>query len=390
MLLYFIIIRFIKDDGWKMILLSFVSLLLYLVRPEFIVAFVFSFFVSIYFNKNNKIRWLLLLLFLLILIYIGKQTTIVDGLDRGFFAFAQHYAITYKIWHRNIHFSFNDYVDILPKIFGKSQTLIGSILYNPLETLRHIATAIGFYIFAFFKNTEDFLLPSFWFKYLGKFKHVIFILIIILALLLYIRKNLWKKNFDDKIFTLSLITFYIAGVIPNFIIGYKPHYFQLHFILYVLFFSVLFFKNIDFNFKTWQLLILFFFFYIVTPKINSYKLIEVDFEESKNLPVQKLATYINTTNDNKSHVLLAFQTNLHYAFEGNNFSGFDAFSIHKPFLEFIAFNKVDYIYINQQILKDEKLVNDKGWNLFIKNPEEYGFQKIELAGTKNYLLQKTI
>ncbi len=86
--------------------------------------------------------------------------------------------------------------------------------------------------------------------------------------------------------------------------------------------------------------------------------------------------------------MIAYQTNLHFLFDGNNFGGSDVFAINKPFLQFLNATKTDYIYVNQQLLNDEKLQKDKEWLAFIENPQKYGFNRIKFNGTKNYLLVK--
>lgn len=386
---FFIIIKFMKDDGWKVILLTFFTLLLYLVRPEFILSFVCAIILSFYYNKRNKKRWLLLITMLSVLIYIGKQTTVVGGIDRGFFAYAQHYAVTYKIWHRGKQICFYEYIELVSKLFGKSQTLIGSILYNPTEAIRHFFTCIAFYFLSLIKSIEDLLLPSVLFKFLGKFRHLFFIAIILTCFVIYKKYKAIVKVKEDKILFFSLASFFMAGIIPNFLIGFNMHYLQLHFILYLLYFAIGFLKVIQFNSKSWMNIVLGILLILITPDLKRYSFEQADYTESKNLPIQKLAIAVNKINDNKSHSLLAFQTNIHFVFEGNNFTGFDAFSINKPFLEFINQNKVDFIYINKQLLDDEKLSKDAGWKLFIDNPEKHGFIKKELIGSKNYLLIKS-
>ena len=167
------------------------------------------------------------------------------------------------------------------------------------------------------------------------------------------------------------------------------HYMQLHFILYVLFFAITFLKVTQFNSKFWMYIVAGILFISITPNLRKYSFEQADYTESKNLPIQKLAIAVNNINDKKSHCLLAYQTNIHFVFEGNNFTGFDVFSINKPFIEFIKLNKVDFIYINKQLLDDEKLSKDESWKLFIDNPEKHGFIKKELIGSKNYLLIKS-
>ncbi|HQD12021.1 MAG TPA: hypothetical protein PLW43_03660 [Chitinophagales bacterium] len=101
-----------------------------------------------------------------------------------------------------------------------------------------------------------------------------------------------------------------------------------------------------------------------------------------------MAKFVNSTNDKEPHFMIAYQTNLHFLFDGNNFGGSDVFAINKPFLQFLNATKTDYIYVNQQLLNDEKLQKDKEWLAFIENPQKYGFNRIKFNGTKNYLLVK--
>ncbi|MEZ5026933.1 MAG: hypothetical protein R2739_10195 [Chitinophagales bacterium] len=385
---FFIIIHFIKEIAWKSVLLTFFSFLLYLVRPEYMAAFILSFFFSIYYNRKNKAGWILLFVMLTLLIYVGDKTSKVSGLDRGFFAYAQHYVITYKIWNKGTSLDFYQYIDLAPKIFGKSFTLIGSIIYNPLEAIRHVVTCIGFYVLTFLKSMEDFLVPSVWTQVLGKFRHLLLLVILLIGFLIFRKSKTNNVINGNKFFLFSIFVFFLGGVISNFIIGYNPHYFQLHFILYILMFCKVLLSNTTFKVNNFLSLLVFLLTVIFVPKISNYPLQQVDFKESKNLPVQKLALILNEMNDNKKHCLLAFQTNLNYIVEGNNFSGIDVFSIDKPFLQFIKNKNVDFIYINEQIKKDERLVKDKEWKIFIANPEYYNFRRQEIKNSKNYLLIK--
>lgn len=387
---YFILIKWIKDIGIKSLVLSFFCLLLYLTRPEYMLAFIPAVAYAFYVNKSNKTRWLALLLFIAIVGYVGSQTTKIEGVDRAFFAYAQHYAITYKIWHKNSPLDIYGYIKMAPKIFGKSYTLLGSICYNPIEAVRHIATVTGFYLLTLIKSVEDLLLPAYWFKSIGKLKHVLFVLVVFFFFMFY-RKN--KSAIIFRPFTFvnfSILLFFVAAAIPNFLIGYTPHYLQLHFILYVFLFSVLWFNNYALFIKTRWFLGLAILLYILTPNLKNYNFQQVDAYEYKNVPIQKMAAFVNKTNNGKAHCLLAYQTNIHFVFDGNNFTGIDVFSINKPFLQFIVERKVDFIYVNRQLLTDEKLNKDNEWKMFFNNPEKYHFIKQVLPKTENYLLIKRV
>jgi hypothetical protein len=363
-------------------------MLLYLARPEYLIAFIIASCLSIYYNTKRKKRLLLLLPMVFLLVYIGSRTTNVSGVDRGFFAYAQHYIITYKIWNRNESIDIYQYIDKLPNIFGKSFTFIGSVFYNPVEAGRHIITCTGYYILTLIKSTEDFFLPSIWLQPVGKIKHILFLLIII-AIIVTIRKYNFTNFFkDNKFLFIPILVFFSATAFSNFIIGYNPHYFQLHFILYIVLLSAILFSKKFPKVNSWILLIVCISTTAFIPPIGRYSFQHVDFLESKHLPIQQLAGILNNLNDGNKHTLLAAQTNLHFIVEGNNFNGLDCFAVSMPFTTFINENKVDFIYVNEQMLNDNKLNKDTEWKLFISHPESHGFIKTSIGNSNNYLLIK--
>lgn len=390
MLCFFIIISYIKDIAWKSVVLTFFTFLLYLTRPEYIIAFFIALCFSVYQNRNNKKRWIVLFAMIVFLIAIGGNTNKLAGIDRSFLAYAQHYIITYKIWNKDSTLDLYQYIALAPKIFGKSYTFLGSIIFNPVEAIRHVFTCIGFYLLTLVKSTEDFLLPSVWLQPIGKIKHLIFFCLLFCALLFY--KKYKSGNFikENKFLLFSMFIFFMAAAISNFIIGYNPHYFQLHFILYVLLFSKLLFSNFVIPSTNWTLVFVCLIFIALAPKIHKYPFQQVDYTEKNNSPIQKLAVILNEMNNKEKHCLLAYQTNIHFIVEGNNFSGVDVFSIDKPFIQFIIKKKVDYIYVNDQFKNDVRLIKDEEWKLFIANPEKYNFAKKEIINSKNYLLYKMV
>lgn len=386
MLTYFIVKSFIEDEGWTYIVLVFFSLLLYLTRPEYVFALMPASFFAVYKNINHKIRWLLLIPVFLLFVYAGAETRDFNGFDRGFFAFAQHYFVTYTIWNPDVKLGIYDYFEMVPEIFGKSFSLWESMLFNPLEIARHIATCTGFYFLNIIKAFEDLLLPHFIFRYFGKAKHLLFLLLLVL-MFLYIKRNKSKCRMSTlSTFHISILFFFISAAVSNFVIGYNPHYIQLHFILLLLLGTLTLFRNLHVNNIVY--IILFLLIILFHPSVKQYTFQQADYKETKYLPIQQLAKFVNSTNDKEPHFMIAYQTSLHFLFDGNNFGGSDVFAINKPFLQFLNATKTDYIYVNQQLLNDEKLQKDKEWLAFIENPQKYGFNRIKFNGTKNYLLVK--
>lgn len=387
-LIHLIINSYLKTTYSKAILLVITSFLLYLTRPEYLLAFIPAFGIALYYTRNNKKYWIVICVFLVLVVYIQLNTSKLLGLDRSFFAFAQHYFLTYKIWNRSANINAYDYLNLAPKLFGNSYTLMGTVIHNPLIVLQHIFTCIGMYFISFIKTLEDVFVPSIYFKSIGKFKHVVFFILIVITF--YCAKKS-KSNFkinENKFFVLSITLFYIGGIVPNFLIGYSPHYIQLHFLLILLVACIFFLAEKNVTLPVYFPFVLIALCFLFRPSLTKYSFQDVDYKERKNLPVQRLIRYVNTTNDHQSHTLLAYQTNLHYAFDGNNFKGIDIFTINKPFIQFIEEKAIDYIYINEQLTKDDKLNKDAEWHQFYANPEKYGFKKQALAHTENYLLIK--
>lgn len=383
----FILLKFIKEQGWQYIVLTFFFFLLYLTRPEFIIAFAPAAIIAFIKNKRHKLRWFYLLSMIFIIVLIGIKGTELKGIDRGFLAYAQHYLVTYIVWNKPVNFTAYDYFELAPKIFGKSFTLMGSIIHNPLEALRHIATCTGFYILNMTKAVEDFLLPSFLFQKIGKIKHLVFLILMLIAIRMLVKeKNKFTFNNVKNTLGIGAILFILATSIPNFLIGYSTHYLQLHFVILILGISFVLFKTQSYPINWAAKAICCTVFLIFTPSINTYNFPTADYKETKNLPIQKLAAFINKNNDHQPHFLISFQTNLHFIFDGSNFTSSDVFSIDKPFFEFIEKHKVDYIYINEQLLNDAKLSKDVQWKEFYSNPEKYNFHKQKINGTNNYLL----
>lgn len=387
-LIHLFVNSYLKTERSKAVLLLLSTFILYLTRPEYLLAFFPALGIAYYFTRKNKYYWIVISSLLVLVVYIQFNTSKLLGLDRSFFAFAQHYFLTYKIWNHSVNINAYEYLNLAPKLFGKSYTLIGTFIYNPLIVLQHIVTCIGMYFISFIKTLEEVFLPSVYFRFFGKFKHVIFLFLVVIIFYYF---KISKSKFiitENKFFFISITLFYIGGMVPNFLIGYSPHYIQLHFILILLVACIYLFAKKNILLPIYFPFILIVLCFIFRPSLSNYSFQNVDYKESKNLPVQHLIGFINSTNDHHPHTLLAYQTNLHFGFEGNNFNGIDVFTINKPFIQFIEEKGIDYIYINEQLIKDEKLNKDAEWHLFYTNPEKYGFMKQALIHTENYLLIK--
>lgn len=387
-LLFFILQNYIKENSLKSILLLCMMWLLYLTRPEYIIGVILTSIWCIYLNRQNKLRWIFPLFSVLIIYYVQANTTKLAGYNRDFLAFATHYAITYNIWYKPKDFTLPKYIMMGHKLFGHSYTLLGTFLYNPLLVLQHIITCFGMYLISMFKAFEDILLPGVWFKFLGKFRHVLFVLSWI-PLFIFYKKQIKPQSLKiDKFIFIAIILYYIPAMVPNFVIGFNAHYIQLHFILFIILIAIFFLSRIHINFPKWTFPIVVILFLVFKPALTKYPYQQNEMEESKNMPTKKVITYLNTINDGKKHIIISAQSNLCYAVDRQNFKGIDLISINKPFIQFINEKKVDYIYIDRAILKNEVLQADKEFVALLNNPTLYGYKKIQIKGSVNYLLVK--
>lgn len=388
-LAFFIVQKYIKGNDLKSILFLLVTWLIYLTRPEYIIAVILASIWTIYLNRKNKIRWIFPLFSAVIIYFVQANTSKLAGYDRDFLAFAAHYAITYNLWYKPTDFTAGKYFAMAPKLFGTSYTLIGTFLYNPLLVLQHIITCIGMYFLSMFKAFEDLLLPGVWFKFLGKFRHVLFLIIMLITAYQY-KKHIFRKPKNvDSFILISLALLFIPAMVPNFIIGFYPHYIQLHFILFLILIAIYFLSRIQLNIPKWILPILLVVSFIIKPTLNNYGFQQNEMEESNNMPTKKVIQYLINTFDGKKHILIASQSNLFYAIDGGHkFTGIDLISINKPFLQFIKEKNVDYVYIDTTMFKNEALMNDKEFLALLKDYELYGFKKVQIKNSKNYLLEK--
>ena len=131
------------------------------------------------------------------------------------------------------------------------------------------------------------------------------------------------------------------------------------------------------------------FFIVISPTAANYKFFR-DNDDLGNLCGQKYVHYFNK-DQQKKHIIFSDILNLSYLLP-NNYSDYSVEYDFKKNMQFDSVrraNKIDIVFVNQNILKNPYLSKDSTWLHFLKRYEDFGFEKKQIYNECNiYILQQ--
>lgn len=140
-------------SGW--VLICFLLVASY-IRPEFMLGVILIFVYLLYhtFRKYKLYRisfliegWFSVILIIILFAYFFRLPWIMDHSQRGFYAICQHFFINYNTWHPANLNSWYLTPEIIQKVFGNADSIIGLYIANPLLMMKHML----FNVFMFFE-----------------------------------------------------------------------------------------------------------------------------------------------------------------------------------------------------------------------------------------------
>lgn len=386
-LLLFIILSYVNTSENKIVTAMIGTLICVFARQEFLLVFILLFIFWLYIviqQKKIHFSTSYLILFLLIVFYyafFGGLTFKSGKLDRSYFAFMQHFYVNYCILTKKVY-TLDEFKEL--KLFGNSDTMIECIFNNPVLFLKHLLLNIGNYLLSFLKYVENYLLPTFIFNYLGKIKHILFILILLYVARLFYYKNqynfLKSKVIANSTLSIIIFIFFISSYFSIFFIFPERHYVLLQFIWWILLIAFIF-NKVNYNtFNSTLIFGLITVIFITVPTANKIQFFQKYSKVKEPQPNLKTIVYLNTYNTKDS---MQFKMFTPYLASNYNEIFLEVDSI-RPYmyakdsidmLSYLQDKNIGIIYMNEKMqdLLNNGKIKDK--EKFLNNPEEVGYYK---------------
>ncbi len=403
-LLAFIISARVQRTDTKIITAFTASYICMYARQEFLLVTVSLLFLWMgYIIQQRKIRlnagYVVLLGFIALLYFIfGFISFKAQGIDRSLFAFKQHFYTNYVFWTKEVLTV--DEFDRLD-IFKGSTTMLQCLLANPLMFAKHVGTNILNYGLGMFKYTEDFLLPAPLFHYLGKGKHILYLLLNGYILYLIFRKKTYRNVllFIQQHTTISIIIglFWGWSYFAIFFIFPERHYIILHFFWWIGLLAFILkehtsWLNNKFVFYPMLLLVV-----LLTPTAKSIRYYHNMLTDRELQPNLKTVNYLKKHNTGKPIVLFTTERGFNAYLPGNYRELFLEQDDVRPYIkngdidiqQFFTDKQVDVIFMNEKLQGlVQQTLGEKGKTLLYE-PEKMGFRKVIIdKDLKAYLLTK--
>ncbi len=358
-------------------------------RPDLMLSFFCCVPVTFYFiwKEKKSIRSFLPYLFVLLAVVLFFQfvfgqpsATYKGGLDRLYSAFCQHYAMNYKMMHKDGFDAITEWINFSKQQFPNSHTLKDVILNQPGLFFQNLLLNCKNYLMILLLTVTSFVFPTGIFKS----KKVLFLSVFILFLLVVIvfankkyRDQFFVKLQDNKQLLLFLFIFGVPSLGMSIVIFPRMHYVLLHIILLAFIITLLLDAiALKINMQ-WSYWLFFLLFIVISPKSSSYAYMQFG-SDMKNLCEQKLIRFLEKDKAHP-HVVMTNYLNVTYLLP-KNYSEFSTeFELKEgmSFKQLLEEKKIDIILVSINIVKNPILLKDATWNEFMLNPEQFGFHKVK-------------
>jgi len=406
------IVHFIKDILLKGAVIFAGMYFCIYIRSEFIIAFVlvgvWFFYHAILNIKERRIivfkSVILLCVLIAVLTYLLGIISFksMNGMDKMYIAFLQHWGIYYTMTHANefknttLHELYNT---TFLEMFGQERTFVGIIKHQPLIVLKHILVNLFFSTKMMLKYFVDYMFPPYYFSSLKHIRHLILFIIVAIYVHLFVfkkRVNIKSYIYSNLYFLLLMTVLLLCISVPNFIIGFQEHYYYLLFCWSII--MVLFYINKLHNpfYDAKKSSLLFGLILIIfIPKLTDMNFTHTNMKDAKQFPNKKIYSYLDKhTNKIDTAVMVAVEGGSEVYLNKINIKVLPVillgFNDGKSIIESVENEKVDYILVDNtlKIIANSNL--DKGMLQIINSPSKFGFsRKIIFKNLNNtYLLAR--
>jgi hypothetical protein len=352
---------------------------------------------------QKKISWskaYLVMVFFMALLYVvfGFISFKAQGIDRSLFAFKQHFYTNYVFWTKEVLTV--DEFDRLD-IFRGSKTMLQCLQANPPMFFKHMGTNILNYFLGMFKYTEDFLLPPPIFHFLGKGKHILYLLFN--GFLLYL--IFWKRayrNVTDFIRQYSstsviILLFWGWSYFAVFFIFPERHYIILHFCWWIGLLTLLLKGHVTWLNNKLVFYPIILLIILTTPTAKSIRYYHNMLTDRDQQPNLKTVNYLKKHNSKKPVVLFTTERGFNAYLPKNYQELFLEQDDVRPYIQngdidiqqFFTDKNVGIIFMNEKLQSLVKqTLGDKG-KILLNEPEKMGYRKTIIdKNLQAYLLIK--
>lgn len=404
-LLCFIITARMRKTTTSLIVLALGAILLSYVRPEFILSF---FLLGLlWLMKTVKstqrtevsrvvLEGIALIVPSIILIFIFGF--VLDGENRSFFAFGQHFSINWVRWTNSFLDPSKDWSEIMKSSFGSVTTISGALISNPSIFLKHLLYNVARY-------SGKFL----WLA--GYHYNIIFpvnsVFNVIEAVLLLVATLMWgafrwKQRLDRALNNYSLREilfqygcFLFPSVLVAILIYPRNHYIVFPIgLLPVLLLLIMCDSQVPRK-------------KVTIKQLAAMAIIVLGFTPSLGSQTQGLTGYsawltFNQTSKLENLKTIKFirsfaikeEVNLLEAeggfplYLGENFHRVPEDSKQTDFARFLTEKKINIIVVSEALTIDRRFVQDEQWESFLSNYRASGFQMFKIPSTDRVLFVK--
>lgn len=374
----------------RMLVFCIMLLLASYARPELYISFVLAVFIfAIYFfgakkyKENNSLYHFTIFILVVVLLHLIFQfpSNQYNGYPRNLAAFYQHYFINLFYENKATEYDWIYWKDKHKAIFGENSNFFSLIIHYPSLFITHIFTNIKTYFIEIILKNIYVIFPFF----LGMNK--LFLIGVILVFLssvgLLFNKNIrvaFRTTLKAHIFYLVMLFIWgIPTVISSVVIFPREHYIMLNYFLFIiplcLLCSIVANKYIGFNSPKYIIIA----GILLIPFLSSCKdyIFFLTDKKKNDMCSRKALLHIKNKHLDK-HIQYTYFSDIHcfIGFLPNNFKEINTmFDKTKDvaFSTILAYHKPDFILVNNCINYCPSLIEDKSWQLFLKNPYLYGY-----------------
>ena len=401
-LLCFIFITYAKNNQSKVLTAIIASYICMYARQEFllitITLIVLYAVLVIYEKKINFNLSCLSLIFITTGLYLsfGFISFKAAGIDRSYFAFIQHFYVNYVLWNKKLLT-----VEAFNKldVFHGSKTMFQCLINNPLIFIKHMLTNLLNYFLQIYKYIENFILPQPIFHYLGKGKHILFLILFIYFLFfkrkIYLNISAFIQQYSFS--SLLILIFFVWSFFSIIFIFPEKHYIIMHFGWLILIFGVLISK--EFNFLNNRLIFyaLITILMIFTPTSSTVGYFHNMVADARNQPNLKTVNYLKKNNPGTEQNIFTTEKSFEAYLPSNYKDHFVEIDSIAPYnnngvidiQRYLSDKNISIIFMNEKMQFLIKETLGITGNILLNKPEEFGFKKQIIDKKLNaYLLIK--
>lgn len=396
-----IVMRFLPTTFVKLAFMSLVSLFIAFSRPEFYLTYLsilgLSVLALIFDSTSRNLKVFLpavamIGLSFLVQLVIGNPLFNFQG-DRSALAFAQHFMLNYFEWNGIDQDFWITWMSYYESEFGNASSLKEAFAKNGDLFIQHVTCNIQGYVTSGYRLFSDVMLPEKIVALPLAARMLVLVLggaisITILGKKKYL-ETLTNNLQRNMLIVLLLLLFVGPSLIACVLIYPREHYMFLHVPIVILIACLMFFSQPTSNKPTiWLNTIPALGFlalcWCIMPSTKGYDYFDLWRKENSqaNLKtVEKLRAY----NFSAPVRIIENEGGINL-FLSNNYTWIRGFMKDRPWVDYIAAEQVNMVYVTPSLEKYPTLQQDTTWPDFKQHPEKYGFREIRTGEHQPYLL----